>query len=467
MMVKFRHFSIGGQRDVNMTKGNIARHLIDFAVPLLIGNIFQQLYNTVDTWVVGNYVSNEAFSAVGSVGPIINMLIGFFLGLSSGASVVIAQYYGARKDREVHDAVHTAILTTLILGVAFTILGLLLTPAMLRLMKTPEEVFPESYAYLTIYFSGVIGLMLYNIGSGILRAVGDSTRPFYFLVVSAVINTGLDLLFVLVFDMGVSGVALATIIAQGVSAALVVIALMRSHGALRLRWKDLRISFSMLSKILRVGIPAAIQMAITAFSNVFVQSYINVFGSDCMAGWTAYSKIDQLIVLPMQSIALAATTFVGQNLGCNLVERAQHGSRTALWMALGTTGVVMLPVLIAAPSLVAFFNNKPEVIEFGTLFLRYISPFYLVMCIYQVYAGALRGAGNSRVPMILMLLSFVAFRQAYLYVVSRWMPGAILPIALSYPAGWLACSVSTLIYYSRARLSKSRLVEDDPPAKTA
>ena len=423
-MVKFRHFSLGGQRDVNMTEGNIARQLIDFAVPLLIGNIFQQLYNTVDTWVVGNYVSNVAFSAVGSVGPIINMLIGFFLGLSSGASVVIAQYYGARKDREVHDTVHTAILMTLVLGVVFTILGLVLTPTMLRLMKTPEEVLPESAAYLTIYFSGVIGLMLYNIGSGILRAVGDSTRPFYFLVVSAVINTGLDLLFVLVFDMGVSGVALATIIAQGVSAALVIVVLMRSRGALRLRWKDLRISWSMLSKILRVGIPAAIQMAITAFSNVFVQSYINVFGSDCMAGWTAYSKIDQLIVLPMQSISLAATTFVGQNLGSNLVERAQRGSRTALWMALGTTGIVMLPVLLAAPWLVAFFNSKAEVVEFGTLFLRYISPFYLVMCVYQVYAGALRGAGNSRVPMILMLLSFVAFRQAYLYVVSRWMPGA-------------------------------------------
>lgn len=466
-MNRTRHFSIGGQRDVNMTEGNIVRHLVDFAVPLLIGNIFQQLYNTVDTWVVGNYVSNEAFSAVGSVGPIINMLIGFFLGLSSGASVVIAQHYGARRADKVHDAVHTAIFMTIVLGVLFTALGLLLIPTMLGFMKTPAQVLPESTAYLTIYFSGVIGLMLYNIGSGILRAVGDSTRPFYFLVVSAVVNTALDLLFVLVFDMGVRGVALATILAQGVSAVLVMLTLMRSEACIRLRLKELRISLDMLSKILRVGIPAAIQMAITSFSNVFVQSYINVFGPDCMSGWTAYSKIDQLIVLPMQSIALAATTFVGQNLGSNRIDRARRGTRTALLMSLATTAVVMIPVILAAPWLVAFFNSKASVVEYGTLFLRYISPFYLIMCIYQIYAGALRGAGNSRVPMIVMLLSFVAFRQCYLFVMANYISNEVLPIALSYPAGWLVCSLLTLLYYRRAHLSKSRLIEDGPPPKPA
>ena len=440
-----------------MTKGNIARHLIDFAVPLLIGNIFQQLYNTVDTWVVGNYVSNEAFSAVGSVGPIINMLIGFFLGLSSGASVVIAQYYGARKDREVHDTVHTAILTTLILGVAFTILGLLLTPAMLRLMKTPEEVFPDSYAYLTIYFSGVIGLMLYNIGSGILRAVGDSTRPFYFLVVSAVINTGLDLLFVLVFDMGV----LATVIAQGVSAALVVIALMRSHGALRLRWKDLRISFSMLSKILRVGIPAAIQMAITAFSNVFVQSYINVFGSDCMAGWTAYSKIDSLFWMIVNAFGISITTFVGQNLGRGNEPRARQGVRRALAIAMAATVLVMIPVLVFAPQMTAFFNRKPEVVAYGALLLRCISPFYVLCCFNQVYAAALRGAGNSKATMIIMLCSFVLFRQVYLFIMSHYISHELLPLVMGYPAGWLVCSAATLIYYRRTSFLSTRLVAED------
>ena len=448
------------RRDVDMTEGSIIRHLITFAFPLLIGNIFQQLYNTVDTWVVGNYVSNEAFSAVGTVGPIINMLIGFFLGLSSGAGVVISQYYGAKKHDKVQDTVHTAILMTIILAVIFTFLGIAMAPFMIRFMKTPESVIPESTAYLTIYFSGVIGLMLYNIGSGILRAVGDSQRPFYFLVVSAVLNTVLDLVFVLAFDMGVEGVALATVLAQCTSAVLVMITLMRSDSCIHLSWKKLKIHWDMMKKIIRVGIPAAIQMAITSFSNVFVQSYINFFGADCMSGWTAYGKIDQLLFLPMQSLALASTTFVGQNLGQNQVERAKKGIAISFGLSVISTIIVMIPVLIFSGSLVAFFNDKPEVIEYGTLFLHWITPFYVLCCVNQVYSGALRGAGNSRAPMVIMLVSFVGFRQLYLFVVANFISNTVLPIAMGYPAGWLLCSALTYIYYKNVKLSKSRLVED-------
>ena len=448
------------RRDVDMTEGSIIRHLITFAFPLLIGNIFQQLYNTVDTWVVGNYVSNEAFSAVGTVGPIINMLIGFFLGLSSGAGVVISQYYGAKKHDKVQDTVHTAILMTIILAVIFTFLGIAMAPFMIRFMKTPESVIPESTAYLTIYFSGVIGLMLYNIGSGILRAVGDSQRPFYFLVVSAVLNTVLDLVFVLAFDMGVEGVALATVLAQCTSAVLVMITLMRSDSCIHLSWKKLKIHWNMMKKIIRVGIPAAIQMAITSFSNVFVQSYINFFGADCMSGWTAYGKIDQLLFLPMQSLALASTTFVGQNLGQNQVERAKKGIAISFGLSVISTIIVMIPVLIFSGSLVAFFNDKPEVIEYGTLFLHWITPFYVLCCVNQVYSGALRGAGNSRAPMVIMLVSFVGFRQLYLFVVANFISNTVLPIAMGYPAGWLLCSALTYIYYKNVKLSKSRLVED-------
>ena len=448
------------RRDVDMTEGSIIRHLITFAFPLLIGNIFQQLYNTVDTWVVGNYVSNEAFSAVGTVGPIITMLIGFFLGLSSGAGVVISQYYGAKKYDKVQDTVHTAILMTIILAVIFTFLGIAMAPFMIRFMKTPESVIPESTAYLTIYFSGVIGLMLYNIGSGILRAVGDSQRPFYFLVVSAVLNTVLDLVFVLAFDMGVEGVALATVLAQCTSAVLVMITLMRSDSCIHLSWKKLKIHWDMMKKIIRVGIPAAIQMAITSFSNVFVQSYINFFGADCMSGWTAYGKIDQLLFLPMQSLALASTTFVGQNLGQNLVERAKKGIAISFGLSVISTIIVMIPVLIFSGSLVAFFNDKPEVIEYGTLFLHWITPFYVLCCVNQVYSGALRGAGNSRAPMVIMLVSFVGFRQLYLFVVANFISNTVLPIAMGYPAGWLLCSALTYIYYKNVKLSKSRLVED-------
>ena len=457
-------FSAGGKRDVDMTQGNITRHLISFALPLLIGNIFQQLYNTVDTWVVGNYVSNEAFSAVGTVGPIINMLIGFFMGLSSGAGVVISQYYGARRYADVQRTVHTAIVMTLILAVVFTAVGLGMIPYMLRLMKTPTEVFPQSTAYLTIYFSGVIGLLLYNIGAGILRAVGDSKRPFYFLLICAVLNTVLDLLFVLGFKKGVEGVALATVLSQGISAILVVITLLRSDNCIRLRISSLKIHRDILSKIIKVGIPAALQMAVTAFSNVFVQSYINYFGPDCMSGWTAYAKVDQLLFLPMQSIALASTTFVGQNLGHNQVKRARDGVRVSITIAVCSTLIMMVPVLIFASPIVAFFNSKPEVVSYGSMLLRWLSPFYVLCCFNQIYSGALRGAGNSQAPMFNMLGSFVLFRQCYLFAMSR-ICNEIIPIAMSYPAGWLVCSTITTLYYSRAKLGKTRLVDDSVPQK--
>lgn len=461
MLLRKKNTLAGGRRtDVDMTEGNITRHIIVFAIPLLLGNIFQQLYNMVDTWVVGNFVSNEAFSAVGSVGPICNMLIGFFLGLSSGAGVVISQFYGARRYQEVEDTVHTAILLTGLMALAFMVVGNIMTPSMLRLMNTPEEVFPESEAYLRIYFTGVSGLMFYNIGSGILRAVGDSTRPFYFLVVSALLNVGLDLLFVLVLDMGVSGVALATVLSQGISAILILITLMCSDSCIKLKLYRLRIHWSMLRKICTVGIPAALQMTITSFSNVFVQSYINYFGADCMSGWTTYSKVDQLIFLPMQSIALASTTFVGQNLGKNQPERARKGVRNALLIALASTAIMMIPVIIFAAPIVRFFNAKPEVVEFGTVFLHWITPFYILCVFNQVYSGALRGAGNSKVPMIIMLTSFVAFRQVYLFIMAR-VCNEILPIAMGYPAGWLLSAVLTAVYYHRVKLTESRLIDDN------
>lgn len=455
------HFHPRARHDVDMTQGSIVAHLLKFAFPLLLGNIFQQLYNMVDTWVVGNYVSNEAFSAVGSVGPIINTLIGFFMGLSSGAGAVISQFYGAKKEDKVHDTVHTAVLMTLILGVVFTGVGLLMTPYMLKLMKTPADVFPQSEAYLSIYFAGILGLMLYNVGAGILRAVGDSKRPFYFLVVTAVLNTVLDLVFVLVFDMGVEGVALATILAQATSALLVMITLMRAKSCVKLSLRDLRIHWDMLKKVIRVGLPAAIQLSITSFSNVFVQSYINYFGSDFMAGWTAYAKIDQLVLLPMQSIALASTTFVAQNLGSGQDKRAQKGLGTALLLSVASTAILVIPVMLFSPFLVAFFNAKPEVVEFGTVLLRIISPFYLLCTFNQVLAGALRGAGNSRAVMFIMLPSFVIFRQIYLFVMANYICNEFIPIAMSYPAGWILASLLLYIYYKKVGFSGYKKIVEE------
>lgn len=413
--------------DVDMTKGSITKHLINFALPLMVGNLFQQLYNMVDTWVVGNYVSNEAFSAVGTVTPIINTLIGFFLGLSSGAGVVISQYYGAGREDKVRQAVHTSLVLTLLMGAVFTAAGIAMTPLMLRLMKTPAEVAPEQTTYLTIYFAGVMGLLLYNMGSGILRAVGDSRRPFYFLLVSA---------------------------------ALTIWVLMRAAGCIRVELRALRMTWSVLRQIVSVGIPAALQMAITAFSNVFVQGYINYFGPDCMSGWTAYTKVDQLVILPVQSIAMAGTTFVGQNLGVGDTARAKKGVRTALYLSFAVTAVLLVPVLLLAPDLTAFFNSKAEVVSYGALLLRLLSPFYFFFCINQIYSAALRGAGNSQVPMWIMLGSFVVFRQIYLYIVANYVSNEIIPIAMSYPAGWFVCSVATLIYYRFCKFDSHRLVED-------
>lgn len=447
-------------RTVDMTEGNVAGHLIRFAIPLLLGNLFQQFYNTVDLWVVGKFVSNEAYSAVGTVSPIIFMLIGFFMGLANGAGVVISQYYGAKKYDQVQKTVHTAVVMTLVLGVVLTALGIAIVPFMLRLMKTAPEAVPEAKTYLTVYFAGAMGLLLYNMGSGILRAVGDSKRPFYFLVVSALLNIALDLLFVIAFQMGVEGVAYATILSQGVSAALILTVLARSEDCTRLRLRDLRADLRILRQIIRIGVPSAIQVAVTSFSNVFVQSYINCFGLDCMSGWTTYSKLDQFIILPVQSLGLAATTFVGQNLGTGQVERAKRGTRDAFFLSAGITVTLSSAAILLAPQLVAFFNDKPEVVAYGTLFLRHMCPCYVLICVNQVYSGSLRGAGISQPPTYIMLVSFVLFRQLYLYIMANFISNTILPIAMGYPAGWLVCSLLTLLYYSHVDLAGKRVVDD-------
>lgn len=448
-------------RSVDMTQGSVVGHLVRFAVPLLLGNLFQQLYNTVDLWVVGKFVSNEAYSAVGTVTPIITMLIGFFMGLASGAGVVISQYYGAKKYDQVRQTVHTSLVMTLALGVVLSAAGILIIPYMLQLMNTAPEAVPEATTYLTIYFAGAMGLLLYNMGSGILRAVGDSKRPFYFLVVSALLNIALDLLFVVGFGMKVEGVAYATILSQGVSAALILLVLARSgEDCIRLGWKELRADRRILRQIVRIGVPSALQMAITSFSNVFVQSYINFFGLDCMSGWTTYSKLDQFIILPVQSLGLAATTFVGQNLGTDQVERAKRGTRDAFFLSVGITVVISSAAIALAPQLVAFFNDKPEVVAYGTLFLRHMCPCYVLICVNQVYSGSLRGAGISQPPTYIMLASFVVFRQIYLYIMANFISNTILPIAMGYPAGWLVCSVLTLIYYNHVDLAGKRVVDD-------
>lgn len=429
-----------------MTSGSITKHLITFALPLLLGNVFQLLYNTVDTWVVGNFVSDEAYSAVGSVAVIINVLIGFFSGLASGAGVVIAQYFGAKNNEKVSTSTHTAVLLTLAMCVLFTALGIWGALFFLRLMSTPADVFPDAKKYLTIYFAGVSGLLLYNIGAGILRAIGDSRRPFYFLVVSALLNTVLDLLFVLKFGMGVEGVAYATVIAQGVSAVLVFITLFLTKTSVRLTLRNMKPDFSILSRIIVIGIPAAIQMTITSFSNIFVYGYINYFGKNAMGAWTTFHKLDQFILLPMQTIGIAVTTFVGQNIGAGQTQRAKKGGRIALLLSLAGSAIIMIPLFIFAPQAVSFFNSSPEIVSIAIKVVYWITPMYLICCYNQISASTLRGAGNSKVPMIIILTSFVGVRQIYLYVMANFISNTLIPITYAMPVGWIAASVLLFLY---------------------
>lgn len=448
--------SVTKRKDRDMTEGVIWKQILLFALPLMAGNLFQQLYNTVDSIIVGNFVGKEALAAVGSVGPIMNSLIGFFMGLSTGASVVISQYYGAKKEDRVQRAVHSMLIMTFFLCMVVTIAGILLCPAMLKLMQTPDDVYVQAEEYLAIYFAGVSGLMIYNMGSGILRAVGDSKRPLYFLIFSACTNTVLDIVFVAGFRMGIAGAAWATVIAQCLSALLVLVTLSRASGAYRIVWKKLRMDWTILRQIIRIGFPAAIQMMITSISNIFVQSYINVFGSSVMAGWSAYSKIDMFMMMPMQSVSLSATTFVGQNLGAGKIRRAKTGTRTSLLLAVAVTVIIMIPLLIFAPWMVRMFNGDSAVISYGTLFIRLLSPFYVLCCVNQVYASSLRGAGDSKAPMIIMLLSFVVFRQIYLFAASRLF-GTIIPVAFGYPAGWVLCSLLIYLYYRLGHWEKHRI----------
>lgn len=431
----------------DMTRGPIAAQVLLFALPLMLGNIFQMLYNTVDSIVVGNFVGTQALAAVGSTTMIINMLVFFFNGFSIGAGVVIGRYFGARDMNHLHKAVETTMAATFVLCLLFTAVGLAGVKPMLRFMSTPEDVFGEATVYLRIYFAGLSGLLVYNMGSGILRAVGDTARPLFFLVLTSVLNIVLDLVFVLGFGMGIEGVALATILAQFVSAALTLVLLTRTQDIYRLSWGDLHIDGAILKGIFAVGLPAGIQSVITAFSNVFVQSYVNAFGSSCMAGWSCYNKLDQFIMLPMQSMAMASTTFVSQNMGAKQLKRANRGTVTTVALSVGITAAIAAALYLFAAPAVALFTNDPAVVKFGVLFLRANVFFLLFNCVNHVLAGALRGRGDSRGPMIIMIACFVAVRQLYLFAVTRFVANTPLLVGLGYPVGWVSCCIVELIYF--------------------
>lgn len=439
----------GGTRD--MTRGPILKQLLLFAVPLLFGNIFQMLYNTVDSIVVGNFVGKEALAAVGSTTMIINMLVFFFNGFSVGAGVVIGQRFGAKEEKELHTAVETTMALTFVFCVLFTIIGMSYVRPMLYLMATPEDVFDNAASYLNIYFAGISGLLIYNMGSGILRAVGNTTLPLMFLVLTSILNIILDLFFVISLHMGIEGVAYATILSQFLSAALTLLLLSRTKEIYRLVWRDLRINKTVTKLIFAVALPAGIQSVITAFSNTFVQAYINYFGSSCMAGWSCYNKLDQIVFLTTQSIAMAATSFVSQNIGAKQEERANRGTIISLALAVSTIVVVGGTLVLNARQAVRLFTQDESVIAFGVMFIRTNTMFVMFNGVNHVLAGALRGRGDSRGPMYIMLMGFVVLRQIYLFVLTRFISNTPRPVGFSYPVGWMLTMVMELTYYMYRR----------------
>ena len=432
-----------------MTSGSIGKRMMFFALPLLLGNLFQQLYNTVDSLIVGNFLGSSALAAVSSSGSLIFMLIGFLSGISAGAGVVISQYFRAEDVPNIQRAVHTTVAFGIAAGLLMTIVGILLSPQILAWMGTPESVTPESISYLQIYFSGSLGFVLYNVFVGILQAVGDSRPPLYYLMASSVINLVLDILFIGFFHTGVSGAALATVISQVFSAILCFVQLLRTKESYQLRLSSIRFDLPMLGRIIRIGLPSGVQNSIIAFANVVVQSYINAFGEMAMAGYGAYTKIEGFAFLPINSFTMEMTTFVGQNLGAGQTERTRKGARFGILVTVVMAELIGVIVMLFAPQLIAAFDSTPTVVQFGVEKARTAALFYCLLAYSHSVASVIRGAGKAVVSMLIMMTFWCVVRVAFL-AVSIPFTHSVLMVYAVYPLTWALSSVAFFFYYRRA-----------------
>ena len=431
-----------------MTSGVIWKELLLFSIPLLLGNLFQLLYNTVDSIVVGNFVGHQALAAVGASTPLINMLIGFFMGVAAGAGVLVSRFFGARKLKELHIAVHTFVAFTFLFGVLMMVAGITLTPLFLQWMGTPADIMDMAVLYLRIYFLGIIPTMLYNSGAGILQAVGDSRRPLCFLTIASVLNIILDLVFFIQLNMGVAGVAWATLIAQTVSCILVAVTLLRSKESYQIIPKKIRIDKPMLMQIVRLGIPSGLQQMIVSFSNVLVMSYVNRFGSAAIAGFSSANKFDNFLGLPVNSFMLAITTFVGQNMGAKQIERVKKGINTCMFMGIGIVIAIGIPAYLFSDLCIRMFSQEADVIYYGSWMMRTLVPFYSILNIAQVLTGAVRGTGNTTVPMLINVFYYCIIRQVFLAVAMMFV-NSIVVVFWSYPLTWTLSAVTLFIYYKR------------------
>lgn len=436
-------------RSTDMTTGSIWKRMVSFAVPVFLGNLCQQLYNAVDSVIVGKFVGKQALAAVASSGNLIFMMTGFFMGLFIGAGIVIAQYFGARNYEKVRSAVHTDIAFALCCGVLLTLLGVFFTPTILTWMRTPADVLSTSILYFRLYFLGSLATILYNAGMGILQAVGDSRSPLYYLVISSVVNVALDLLFVGAMDMGVAGAAVATVISQVVSAVLCIIKLTRSDGPYRLEIKRIGFDLPLLKKITSQGVPSGVQNSIIAIANVVVQSNINTFGSDAMAGCGSYSKVEGFVFLPITAFAMALTTFIGQNLGAGQFDRAKQGARIGILCSMAMAELIGVALFFLAPYAMRLFNDDPAVVAIGVRQSHIEALFFCFLAFAHGVSAVLRGAGRAQLPMYTMLGCWCILRVSYITLALKVWPD-IATIFWAYPITWSVSCVVFLIYYLKA-----------------
>lgn len=433
-----------------MTTGSIWKRMVVFALPLLLGNLFQQLYNTVDSLIVGNFLGHTALAAVTSSGSLVFMLIGFFMGVATGAGVVISKYFGSKDNENVEKAVHSTVALGLVCSVVLTAVGMLFTPQILKWMDTPENVIPEACTYLTIYFSGSLGFVMYNVFVGILQAVGDSRHPLYYLIFSSVVNFFLDILFVGVLHTGVEGAAWATIIAQTISAILCMIQLMRTKECFRVQLRKIRFDKRVLIQIIKIGLPSGVQNSIIGFANVIVQANVNFFGDMAMAGYGAYAKIEGFVFLPITSFAMAITTFIGQNLGAGEIERARKGARFGVWVTIILAEIIGIILFIFAPFAIKAFDSTPEVIQFGVEKTRTAALFYFLLAFSHSIAAVYRGAGKAVVPMLVTMICWCVIRVAFLEIAIP-LTNSIQTVYWVYPLTWFLSSAFFLIYLLKTK----------------
>ena len=447
------------KRHSSLTEGSIWKGMLLFALPIFLGNLFQQFYNTFDSWVVGRFLGDKALAAVSSSGSLIFLMIGFFNGIAMGAGVIIARFFGAKDGDSLSKAIHTDLAMGLVIGVFLTVLGVSFTPTILRWMNTPADVLPGSISYFRYYFLGALFTVMYNICVGILHALGDSRHPLYYLMISTCVNIVLDLLFVGALGMGVGAAAMATTLSQGLSAAMCFIRLLRLQGAGKVEIRKIRFHAESLRMIVRLGLPSGVQNSVISLANLVVQTNINGFGSAAMAGCGSYSKIEGFAFLPVSCFTMALSTFVGQNLGAKNYDRVKKGTGFGIACSAISAECIGILIYLLAPKLIRFFNADPDVVDLGVRHMRSICLFYFLLAFSHCIASVMRGAGRASVPMYTMLVCWCLIRVTYVTVALRYIP-RLETVSFAYPITWTLSSIVFLIYFLKADWMHTQLKKE-------